>query len=404
MVAKTKEQWQADIADTPIAKFELKPHQEEAVDRLDNGKILCGGVGTGKTYTALAYYFTREAPADLIVITTAKKRDSFDWEDSASKFGISNVEGVGFAGKLTVDSWNNIGKYKDVRGAFFIFDEQRVVGTGTWVRAFLSIAKHNRWILLSATPGDTWLDYAPVFVAGGYYKNITEFKREHVIYAPYLRYPKVDRYIGVNRLVKLRNHLLVDMPYERHTTRHTHIVKVGFNQEDMDKIVKRRWHPLENRPLRDAGEVSSVMRRVVNSDVSRLEAVLGLMEKHPRLIVFYNHNPELEMLRTLSDLIPIAEWNGHKHQEIPNTDRWLYLVQYQSGSEGWNCTSTDAMVFYSLTYSYKMWHQAHGRTDRLDTPFTDLHYYVLRSDSPIDIAVWRALSHKKNFNERDLTL
>jgi hypothetical protein len=405
MVAMTaQEEWQTNIADTPIAKFELKPHQEEAIEKLDCGKILCGGVGTGKTYTALGYYFTREAPADLYVITTAKKRDSFDWEDSAVKFGISNVEGVGFAGKLTVDSWNNIGKYKDVRGAFFIFDEQRLVGTGTWVKAFLSIAKHNRWILLSATPGDTWLDYAPVFVANGYYKNVSEFKREHVIYAPYVRYPKVDRYISVNRLVKYRNHLLVDMPYERHTKRHTHIVKVGFNQEDMDKIVKRRWHPLENRPLRDAGEVSSVMRRVVNSDVSRLEAVLGLMEKHPRLIVFYNHNPELEMLRTLSEFVPIAEWNGHKHQPIPNTERWLYLVQYQSGSEGWNCTSTDSMVFYSLTYSYKMWHQAHGRTDRLDTPFNDLHYYVLRSDSPIDAAVWRALSHKKNFNERDLKL
>lgn len=400
----TKEQWQANIADTPVAKFELMPHQEAAVEELDNGKILCGGVGVGKTHTALAYYFTREAPADLYVITTAKKRDSFDWEDSAVKFGISNVEGVGFAGKLTVDSWNNIGKYADVRGAFFIFDEQRLVGTGKWVRAFLSIAKHNRWILLSATPGDTWLDYAPVFVANGYYKNVTEFKREHVIYAPYVRYPKVDRYVSVNRLVKYRNHLLVDMPYERHTKRHTHIVKVGFNQEDMDKIVKRRWHPLENRPLRDAGEVSSVMRRVVNSDVSRLEAVLGLLAKHPRLIVFYNHNPELEMLRSLSEYVPLAEWNGHKHQPIPNTDRWLYLVQYQSGSEGWNCTSTDAMVFYSLTYSYKMWHQAHGRTDRLNTPYQDLHYYVLRSDSPIDAAVWRALSHKKNFNERDLKL
>jgi hypothetical protein len=401
----TKAEWQANIAETPIAKFELRPHQEEAIEKLDSGKILCGGVGSGKTYTSLAYYFTREAPVDLYVITTAKKRDSFDWEDSAVKFGISNVEGVGFAGKLTVDSWNNIGKYTDVRGAFFIFDEQRVVGTGTWVRAFLQITKRNRWILLSATPGDTWLDYAPVFVANGYYKNVSEFKREHVIYAPYVRYPKVDRYISVNRLVKYRNHLLVDMPYERHTVRHTHIVKVGYNEELMRRIVVNRWNIFENRPLRDAGELSSVMRKLVNTDVSRLETVRTLMKSHPRLIVFYNHNPELEMLRTLeSSGVAVAEWNGHKHQPIPDTDRWVYLVQYQSGSEGWNCTTTNSTVFYSLTYSYKTWHQAHGRTDRLDTPYTDLHYYVLRSNSPIDQAVWRALSHKKNFNERDLKL
>lgn len=407
--------WQENIAETPVAQFKLMPHQEEAVEKLDTGKILCGGVGTGKTYVSLAYYFTREAPAPLIVITTAKKRDSFDWETSAVKFGISNVEGVGFAGKLTVDSWNNIGKYKDVRNAFFIFDEQRVVGTGAWVKAFLAIAKHNRWILLSATPGDTWLDYAPVLVAGGHYKNISEFKREHVVYRPYVKFPQVDRYVNVGRLVRLRNHILVDMPYDRHTTRHLHFVKVGYDVGEAEKIVKRRWHVFENRPLRDAGEASSVMRKLVNSDVSRLEAVLGLMEKHPRLIIFYNHNPELELLRTLASVefqdamgniqtVPIAEWNGHKHQEIPDTDRWLYLVQYQSGAEGWNCISTDATVFYTLTYSYRNWEQAFGRIDRLNTPYTDLHYYALRSDSIIDKGVWNALKNKKNFNERDLDI
>lgn len=403
-ISTEKARWQANIADTPVAKFELKPHQENAVEELDNGKILCGGVGTGKTYAALAYYFTREAPADLYVITTAKKRDSFDWEMSASKFGITTTPGASFAGQLTVDSWNNIGKYADVRDAFFIFDEQRVVGTGKWVRAFLQIAKRNRWILLSATPGDTWLDYAPVLVAGGHYKNVSEFKREHVVYAPYVRYPKVDRYVNVGRLVRLRNHILVDMPYERHTVRHTHIIKVGYDEERVKTMVVNRWNVLEDRPLRDAGELSSVMRKVVNTDVSRLETVRSLMKSHPKMIVFYNHNPELELLRTLAGEIPLAEWNGHKHQPIPETDRWLYLVQYQSGAEGWNCTSTNVMVMYTLTYSYRNWEQSFGRIDRLDTPYTDLHYYVFRSNSPIDQAVWRALKNKHNFNDRDLQL
>lgn len=407
MVAMSKAEWQANIADTPIGRIKLKDHQENAVEELDNGKILCGGVGTGKTYVSLAYYMFREAPADLYVITTAKKRDSFDWETSANKFGISTTPGAGFAGKLTVDSWNNIGKYEDVHDAFFVFDEQRVVGTGAWVKSFLRIAKRNRWILLSATPGDTWLDYAPVLVAGGHYKNISEFKREHVVYAPYLNYPKVDRYVNVGRLVRLRNHILVDMPYERHTVRHTHLVKVGYDEKKMKELMVDRWHIYEKRPLRDAGELSSVMRKLVNSDASRLDALRDLMKKHPKLIVFYNHNPELEMLRTLSEDgsdFSIAEWNGHKHQPIPNTDKWLYLVQYQSGAEGWNCTETDAMVMYTLTYSYRNWEQSFGRIDRLDTPFTDLHYYVLRSDSPIDQAVWRALKHKHNFNDRDLKL
>jgi hypothetical protein len=402
---KIQVEWQERIAEGGVGNFDLYPHQEKAVDKLRNGSILCGGVGTGKSRTAMAYYFTREAPRDLYIITTAKKRDSLDWQAEAAKFGVGTKKGETLAGVLHVDSWNNIGKYTEVENAFFIFDEQRVVGIGKWVKAFLHIAKHNRWILLSATPGDTWLDYAPVFIANGYYRNITDFKRQHVVYAPYItRYPKVDRYVGVNRLVRLRNELLVDMPCTRHTTRHTHLLHVDYDEDLMRLAVKRRWNPYTNRPMKDAGELFGVMRRLANSDVSRLNAVRSLIRKHPKLIVFYNFDYELEILRILSDQIRVAEWNGHKHEEIPKTDSWVYLVQYQSGAEGWNCVETDSMCFYSLTYSYKLWHQAHGRIDRLNSPYEDLHYYVLRSDAPIDHAVWKALRTKRSFNEREFRL
>lgn len=401
---ETQAEWQLAIAegiedDMKLMGVTLHPHQEKAIDKLDNGKILCGGVGTGKTIVALAYYVTREAPKPIYVITTAKKRDELDWEEEAAKFGIGPKHSL--AGLLTVDSWNNIGKYAHVEGAFFIFDEQRVVGAGPWVKAFLKIAKHNRWILLSATPGDTWLDYAPVFIANGYYKHITDFKQQHVVYKSFSRYPKVDRYIATGRLIRLRHHLLVDMPYVRHTTRHTHIIKVDYDETMTNLAVKRHWNPFTNKPAKDAGEMARITREISNSSLDRLNTVHKLLGKHPRLIIFYNFNYELELLRTLASSVSTAEWNGHRHQEIPDTDRWAYLVQYQSGSEGWNCTTTDTTVFYSLTYSYRMWEQAFGRIDRLNTPYSDLHYYVLRSDSPIDHAVWRALKSKKNFNERD---
>ena len=401
-------------------KFELRPHQIKAVNELGNGKILVGGVGTGKSLTAAAYYIRREAPKDVYVITTAKKRDSFDWDEEFNRVGVSRI-GIlgdnGSHGKLHVDSWNNLGKYVDVENAFFIFDEQRVVGSGAWTKAFLTITRRNNWILLSATPGDTWLDYIPVFVANGFYKNRTAFKHEHVVYKPFSRYPVVERYLGVQKLVRLRNQIQVEMPYERHTTRHTHYIHVDYDKETYEKVVNSRWHVYEERPLNDVSEMFSVMRKVVNSDPSRLSAVRDLMAKHPRLIVFYNFNYELESLRTLAEEISksdpsksnnskkldtpptIAEWNGHKHEPIPTTDRWVYLVQYTAGAEGWNCTDTDAMVFHSFTYSYKAWHQAHGRIDRLNTPFNDLHYYVLRSSAPIDSAILQTLKNKKNFNE-----
>lgn len=378
---------------------DLYPHQRRAVEQLSTGKILWGGVGTGKSLTAATYYVEQEAPKDVYVITTAKKRDSLDWESEFVKYGVYKSKDATVAGVLHVDSWNNISKYKNVRGAFFIFDEQRLVGSGEWAKAFIFIAKHNNWILLSATPGDTWLDYIPVFIANGFYHNRTEFKREHVVYNTYSKFPKVDHYVNVGKLVRLRNSILVHMPYDRHTTRIEENVPVVYDEELYDKVVKQRWNVYEERPIKSVAELFYTIRKVVNSDSSRLEAVRELNKKHPRLIVFYNFDYELKMLRTLSGDAQIAEWNGHKHEAIPETERWLYLVQYVAGAEGWNCTTTDSMCFYSLTYSYKNWHQAHGRTDRLNTPFTELHYYTLLSKSMIDRVVMRALKGKKSFNE-----
>lgn len=380
--------------------MELMPHQQDAVDNLGNGKILWGGVGVGKSLTAIAYYVKNESERDIYVITTAKKRDTFDWQGSAAKYGISTERDYSRFGRLVVDSWNNIGKYCDIEDAFFIFDEQRLVGSGVWVRSFLRIAAQNRWILLTATPGDTWMDYVPVFIANGLYRNATQFKREHVVYAPFIRYPKIIRYVDVETLEKYRNMILVEMPYLKHTKRVVQNVIVEYDKELFDKVVKQRWNVYENRPIRDVSELFRVMRKVVNSDASRLHAVTTLLKEHNRIVVFYNFDYELEILRTLGDIVTVAEWNGHKHEPIPTTDKWVYLVQYMAGAEGWNCTETDTIVFYSLTYSYKNFMQAQGRIDRLNTAFIRLFYYVLVSESLIDLAVRDALGSKKMFNER----
>jgi hypothetical protein len=386
---------------------DLYPHQQDALGELSNGKILRGGTGSGKSRVAAAYYMKVEADADVYVITTAKKRNSLDWEGEFAKHGIGKHLNATMAGALTVDSWNNIGKYRDVKGGFFIFDEQRLVGSGEWSSVFIKIAKHNNWILLTATPGDTWMDYIPVFIANGFYKNRTEFKRDHVVYNTYSKFPKVDHYVNVGKLVRLRNQLLVDMPYMRHTVRHIQEVEVSYDKATFDLVLKKRWNIWKNQPLKNVAELFSAMRRVVNSDPSRVAAVSQLLSRHPRLIVFYNFDYELELLRGLKDSISsnllefeIAEWNGHKHEPVPTSDRWLYLVQYVAGAEAWECVTTDAMILYSYTYSYKTWVQAFGRNDRMNTPFKDLYYYILRSNSYIDVGIKKALDGKESFNER----
>lgn len=396
-------------------RIKLHDYQEKALRQLKTGSVLCGGVGSGKTITSIGYFYIKELGGsfdkfgnlgpvskkkDLIVITTAKKRDTLDWEREAAFFGISKdktISGIG----LTVDSWNNIKKYIGIKDSFFIFDEQRVIGSGSWVKSFLKITKNNNWILLSATPGDTWIDYVPVFIANGFYKNKTDFVLKHVVYNTFTKFPKIDRYTGENHLRKLKDSILVYMPYERPTTSYYKFVDVSYDLDLFNQAYKKRWNPYKNRPIKEVGEYCYILRRIVNSDISRINFIRLLLNQHKKIIVFYNFNYELDLLKNIElDGVSIAEYNGHKHQEIPNTQSWLYLVQYLSGSEGWNCIETNAMIFFSQNYSYRIMTQAAGRIDRQNTPFTKLYYYVFKSDSPIDRAIGKALEQKQNFNER----
>ena len=395
--------------------FALKDFQIEAVKKMKNGCILNGGVGSGKSLTSLGYYYLcnggkmsflqgkghskMKNPKDLYIITTARKRDTKEWEEECAKYLIGTDI---YSHKLTIDSWNNIRKYKEVKDAFFIFDEQRVVGYGAWTKSFLKIAKFNEWILLSATPGDTWSDYIPVFIANGFYKNKTEFCREHVIYSRFTSYPKIDGYHHTGKLLKYRKQILIDMNFKRQTISHHEDIYVKYDVKTYKKINKERWDIWKDEPIINASGLCYALRRVVNEDQSRQLALLEICEKHPRVIIFYNFNYELDILKKLyyGDCA-MAEWNGHQHDPIPKTDRWVYFVQYTAGAEGWNCIATDTIVFYSQNYSYKIVKQSEGRIDRMNTPYKDLYYYHLKSRSGIDIAIAKALREKRNFNERE---
>ena len=408
----------------------LRDYQMDAVNKMKNGCILNGRVGSGKSRTGLYYYFKEQGgsinpdynpmknkPRDLYIITTAMKRDSLEWVGELANFRLSTdpkKNALNGGVSITIDSWNNIKKYSNIYGAFFIFDEDRVTGSGAWVKAFLKIANKNKWIILSATPGDTYEQYWPVFVANGFYKNKSEFCREHIIYSRYTKWPQIDRYVGTKKLDKLRDMILIDMDFERSTKSHHEDVYVQYDVRKYKEAIKNRWDPYKNEPIQQASGLCYVLRRIVNEDESRVVALLEILEKTPRAIIFYNFDYEREILLHVisemgqrsdyyEDVYDVAEWSGHAHQPIPNSEKWVYLVQYTAGCEGWNCIKTDTIIFYSQNYSYKVIEQASGRINRMNTPYTDLYYYHIKSRSGIDLAISKALDQKKKFNERKFT-
>ena len=365
--------------------------------------------GSGKSRTALYYYYIQQGgqiedkyvpmkhPKDLYIITTARKRDTKEWENEMAPFRILQDYSI----NVKIDSWNNIKKYSEIVDAFFIFDEQRVVGYGAWTKSFLKIAKNNKWILLSATPGDTWSDYIPVFIANGFYRNKTEFSREHIVYSRFSKYPKIEKYINTGHLLALRHSILVDMDFNRQTVQHHENIYTDYDIKKYKDVIKLQWDPYNNEPIQQASGLCYVLRRIVNESEDRITKLLEILENVDRAIIFYNFDYELEILKNISvgkDVV-IAQWNGHKHEEIPKSPKWIYLVQYTAGAEGWNCILTDTIIFYSQNYSYKITEQACGRIDRLNTPYKDLYYYHLKSRSGIDLAISKALEKKRNFNE-----
>lgn len=400
----------------------LRPHQKQAIDRMFTGCILNGGVGSGKSRTGIYYYFQKYGgsidpdyipmrhkpkPPDLYIISTAKKRNDREFESELIPFLLSTdpKQNQFYGNKVVIDSWQNIKKYSDVKDAFFIFDEDKVTGKGTWAKSFLKIAKNNEWVILSATSGDRWEDYETVFIANGFFKNRTEMQREHYIYSRFAKFPKVDGYRNEGRLIRLRNKLLIDMDFERHTVPHHENLYVSYDISKYKDAMRNRWDPFKNEPIEQASGLCYVLRRIVNTDESRQIALLELFEKHPRMIVFYNFDYERDILLNLAygDDVKVSEYSGHAHDVIPDCERWIYLVQYTAGCEGFNCITTDTIAFYSQNYSYKVMTQAAGRVDRLNTPYTDLYYYHLMSRSGIDLAISKALQNKKKFNERKWT-
>lgn len=373
---------------TDISMYE---YQLEAIDKLQSGMILWGNVGSGKSRTSLYFYCKNYSNKKLLIITTAQKRNNGEWLEECKVFGLNPI----------IDSWNNIKKYDNYENYFIIFDEDHLTGYGAWSKAFIKMAKHNDWLVLTGTPGDNYAEFMTVFIAKGWYKNKRDFEEQHVIYSRYSKYPKVDRYINQGLLEVRRRDILVKMFVDKRAIVHKEVIITQYDISKYKKAYKDKRDE-NNKPFKNATAFCLYLRKICNEDVSKVVKVRELLLKHNKVIIFYNYLYEKEILLKLLKTMKtfnVGEYNGQHHDDIPIGERWAYLCQYTAASEGWNCLLCDTMIFFSMSYSYKAMEQAAGRINRINTPYKDLYYYYLRTTSSIDLSINRALSTKRNFNE-----
>lgn len=392
-----------------------RPHQRDAIRKISNGNVVVGATGSGKSLVGLVYYYTNilegsvepfrkpTKSVSLYIITTATKRDSLDWNSECAEFALSTNQEASVNGiKVVIDSWNNIKKYKDIRGGFFLFDEQKTTGYKRWSKIFIRIAKNNRWILITATPSDRWMDLLSVFIANGFYKNKRDFVNQHVTYNPYVKYPSITGYRNVNKLRILKKRIFVIIDYQSPSIIENKVISVDYDVDALTQIEKTEWNPFTDSPIINLSEFASVLRRSLNSHPSRINEAIRIRNTVKKLIVFYNFNFELEILKHGYSGIKIGELNGHRHDALPVGSDWVYLVQYNSGNEAWECFTTNHMLFYSLNYSFRIMTQAKGRINRLTSGFNYMYYYYLVSNHWLDKGIQKALNKKRDFNNKEI--
>ena len=379
--------------------IKLLKYQEEAIQKLHSGSVLYGATGSGKSLTGLAYYMRCWSHLDLYIITTSKKRNAGEWEEEIAKLGCPPPKAI--------DSWNRLKNYRMVSDAFFLFDEHKVGGHGKWAQSMITIAKKNKWILLTATPGDVWDDYASIFIANEFVKNKTTWNEDFCIFDRISKYPKIIGYQREDVLKNMRDAVLVPMEYQSEKVPIPYVIPYKVDHEEEAYVLARRKslrHP-EMRAFRNTSAMFAYMRMNLPDKESKIQALADVLKKEPKAIIFYNFTPEKYEIENAARQvnIPFFQYNGQIKDNVPDGDTWVYAVQYTAGAEAWNCITCRTVIFYSMNYSYKVMTQAKGRIDRCNSPFDELHYYYFISpDFEIDQEILNALTRKEKFNEEAL--
>lgn len=388
----------------------LRSYQQDAVEALLNGKhIVVASCGVGKGFISLEWARGTKK-SNVLVITQASKVKSNDFVEEAK---LLDEKWYNSQSSFTVVSWNSLAKWlKEHQSENFadyaiIADEiQRIKNYSTGMgKSFLKIASHTKcWAGFTATPGESWIQMMPYFVACGFVKHKTDFTNKFCVTQSFKGYIEI---IGYNH-EEVLNKWWSGITYfpdtkemEKQLPSETHKVVHFKAPTGYAKVLKTKTR-LDTDEFIDTSMAMCHYLRQLCCSKEKVEWLKEFVESlDTSCVVFYTYIEEGEKIKEALKGVKIWEINGKKH-DIPTADTIgkhdVVLAQWESGSASLNLQFMNYWVSFSPCYSLTTSCQSRGRIKRIGQT-KPMFYYYLKTDHTIENDIYKALKEKRDFSE-----
>lgn len=384
--------------------------QRQLLNSIEENYIIAADTGTGKTMMAIHHYLKHNTGEPLLILAPPQKIKEGGWQREldfvASHYNIEIPYDIISYGVLSK-------RWKEYKDWFLVMDECHYVKNPTSQRgkAAINLTKQStNFLLLSATPSSNgWGDTIAYMIMFGYYKNKTQFLKEHAVYnrIDYGNGPVnvVSDYRDQEKLQKLYQSFSIKLAKEDCLDLPPLVFeKVHFKPSKEYNIIKKD-RVLGEELFDNISKLQHGLRFYANQ-ADKLKYTEMLLEgTEENVIIFYNYKQENEELKKIAKKLKkkVFEVSGSK-TNLPDKEKWTSLknsvtiVQYQAGAAGIELQYANIVIFHTPTYSYQDYEQALGRAYRNgQTKKVTVYQYITKNT--IETSIYQALAAKKDFTE-----
>lgn len=391
----------------------LYEYQKKVIDKADSSWLFALGTGTGKTILSIHHYLKHYNGESLLIIAPAQKVLEGGWDREVQR--VANFYNIQI--QYDVMSYGVLAKKWNLyKGWFVIFDECHYVKNPTSQRgkAALNLTRiSTNFSLLSATPSSNgWADTINYMLMFNFYRNKTQFIKEHAIHE--------TKFFGQKQIKVIadwKDQDKLKMLYQSISTKLSKddcldlppliFEDVYFKvSKEYEIIRKKRVLETENGPI----AYDTVMKlqhglRFYANQKDKLSYTEMLAEStNENIVIFYYYQQEKDdLVKVLAKNKKIYEVSG-KVNHLPSRDQWdelkntVTLVQYQAGAAGIELQYCNLVIFYTPTFSFQDYDQALGRAYRNgQTKKVTVYRYITKKS--VEEHVYRSLAEKKDFTE-----